>query len=198
MGSGQEPHEGWAGEKLPDGSWLAPTRGGGDPDPVAVQAVCGGGWRSEREHPLPARPANIPRDDRGLPYGPEYDAWIAAREAAGNACWEDGNAAHYQALLGHEPHTQLILDRSDGGPRHYLDGKPVHTGGILELLTDSEDWLPVRYEWDWNVEHALRAYFNLGLPAPARGVTEPPDVSVALPSTAILRWRSRDQLKGRP
>ena len=68
----------------------------------------------------------------------------------------------------------------------------------LELLTDSDDWLPVRYEWDWNVEHAPRACFNLGLPAPARGVTEPPDVSVALPSTAILRWRSRDQLKGRP
>ena len=158
--------------------------------------MCGCGWRSEREHPLPSRPANIPRDNRGVPYGPEYDAWIAAREAADNARREDWNAEHYQALLGDEPHTQLILGRSDGGPRHYLGGKPGHAGGTLELLTGSGDWLPVRYEWDWNVDHGPRAYFNLGLPAPARGVTEPPDVSVALPSTAILRWRSRDQLKG--
>ena len=74
-----------------------------------------------------------------MPYRPEYDEWIAAREAADNACWEDGNAEHYQALLGHEPHTQLVLGRSDGGPRHHLDGKPVNAGGTLELLTDSED-----------------------------------------------------------
>jgi hypothetical protein len=40
------------------------------------------------------------------------------------------------------------------------------------------------------------AHFSLGLPA--RGVTEPPDASIALPSTAILGWRSRDRLKGRP
>ena len=29
----------------------------------------------------------------GLPYGPEYDAWIAARESADDACWEDWNAS---------------------------------------------------------------------------------------------------------
>jgi hypothetical protein len=196
MGWGEEPHEGWAYEKLPDGRWLGPTRCGGDPDPVAAHAVCGCGWRSEREHPLPPRPANTPRDYCGLRYGPEYDAPIVGREAADDAC-EDCNAEHYEALLGHEPHMQLIRGCRDGGPRRYLDGKPVHPSGTLELLTDSEDWLPVRYEWDCKVEQAQQAYFNLGLPAPARGVTELPDVSVALPSTVILGWRSRDELTGR-
>ncbi len=135
MGWGQEPREGWADEKLPDGRWVGPTHSGGDPDPLAVQAVCGCEWRSQREHPVPPRPANLPYDDRGLPCGPDYDAWIAAREAADNACWEDWNAEHYQAPLGHEPHTQLILGRSDGGPRHCLDGEPVHAGSTLELPT---------------------------------------------------------------
>ena len=133
-----------------------------------------------------------------MPCGLGYDAWIAAREAADSACWEDWNAEQCQVLLGHEPHTQLILGRSDGGPRDYLGGKPVQVSNGLELLTDWGDWLPVRYEWDWNPEHGPRAYYDLGLPAPARGVTEPADGSVALPSPAILRWRSRGQLKGRP
>jgi len=57
MGWGHEPHEGWADEKLPGGRWLGPMRRGGDPDPVAYQAACSCGWRSEREHQVPARPA---------------------------------------------------------------------------------------------------------------------------------------------
>jgi hypothetical protein len=61
------------------------------------------------------------------------------------------------------------------------------------MLIGQSYWLPVRYEWDWNAEHAPRAHFNLGLPAPARALTEPPDVSIPLPSTAILRWPPRDR-----
>ncbi len=76
-----------------------------------------------------------------------------------------------------------------------------------------EEGLPIEFEKQGSLTHSVRsrrhscrdgyghaplAHFNLGLPAPARGVTEPPDASVALPSTAILGWRSRDQLKGRP
>jgi hypothetical protein len=79
----------------------------------------------QREHPVPPRP-DSPRDERGIPYGPEYDAWIAARETADTACWEDWNAEHYEPLLGYEPHTQLILARTEGGRRHFLDGRPVH------------------------------------------------------------------------
>ena len=166
MGWGQEPHEGWADEKLPDGSWLGPTRRGGDPDPVAYQAVCGCGWRSEREHSLPPRPADLPRDERGLPYGPEYEAWIAALEASENACWEDWDAEHYQSLLGYEPHTQLILGRTEGGLRHFLDGRPVHAGGMLELLLDDGRWIRVRYEWSWQPEVRPTANVALGVPDP--------------------------------
>jgi hypothetical protein len=198
MGWGQEPYEGWADKKLPDGAGSGRHAVAAILIPLRLRRCAAvGGVLSASIGSRPARPISR-ATTVACRMAPECDAWIAAREAADNACWEDWNAEHCQALLGHEPHTQLILGRSDGGPRHYLDGKPVHAGDTLELLTDSEDWLPVRYEWDWNVEHAPRAYFNLGLPAPARGVTEPPDVSVALPSTAILRWRSRDQLKGRP
>jgi hypothetical protein len=78
---------------------LGPTRRGCDPDPVAQQAVCSCGLRSEREHPVPPRPARLARDERGLPFGQEYDAWIAALESAEEACWEDWNAEHFQPLL---------------------------------------------------------------------------------------------------
>jgi hypothetical protein len=124
MGWGQEPHEGWADEKLPDGSWLGPSRRGSDPDPLGRQAACSCCWRSEREHAIPPRPTDLPRDERGLSYGPAYDEWIAALEAAGDACWEDWSAEHYEPLLGYEPHTQLILALCDGDARHYLDGRP--------------------------------------------------------------------------
>ena len=192
MGWGQEPHEGWADEKLPDGRWFGPTRRGGDPDPVAQQAVCSCGWRSEREHLMPPRPAELPRDERGLPYGPEYDAWIVAREAAEEACWEDWNAGHYQPLLGYGPRTQLILGRTEGGPRHFLDGRAVHAGATLELLLDDGRWLAVRYEWSWQPEVLSAAHVALGVPTRARELVATPTVSFELPSRAILRWRERE------
>lgn len=43
---------------------------------------------------------------------------------------------------GHE----LTLGRDGGGPRHFLDGQPVHAGAALDLLMPSGKWLPVRYE----------------------------------------------------
>jgi hypothetical protein len=195
MGWGHEPHEGWADEKLPDGSWLGPTRRGGDPDPVARQAVCGCGWRSERERAVPPRPAELPRDERGLPYGPEYDAWIASLEAAEEACWEDWNAEHYQALLGYEPHTQLILGRTEGGARHFLDGRPVHAGATLERLLDDGHWLQVRYEWSWQPDTSPTAHVALGVPAGARELVDPPAVSFELPPRAILRWPQRGRAR---
>lgn len=188
MGWGTEPHEGWADEKLPDGSWLGPTRRGGDPDPIAVKAVCSCGWRSEREHPIPPRPENLPTDERGLPYGDAYDAWITAREAADNHCFEDWHAEHYQPLLGYEPHTQLILAKSGGGLRHYLDGQPVHAGATLELLLGDGRWVRVRYEWSWHPDRPPTAHLELGLPPGGAGIAEAPVVSFALPSRAILRW----------
>lgn len=119
MGWGQEPHEGYHDEKWPDGRWSGPTHRGGDPDAVAFQAVCSCGWRSEREHRVSPRPADAPKDERGLTYGPSWDAWLAEIETAEQQCWEDWNAEHFQPLLGYEPHSQLILAHTDGGARHF-------------------------------------------------------------------------------
>ena len=188
MGWGTEPHEGWADEQLPDGRWSGGTHRGGDPDPVLCQAACGCGWRSEREHSLPPRPADLPRDERGIPYGPEYDAWTAALEAADNACWEDWNAEHYAPLLGYEPHTQLILGRSEGGARHFLDGRPIHAGARLELLLPDERWLPIRYEWSWDPDKPPTGHMALGVPAKGALPAIPPSVGFDLPPDAILRW----------
>ena len=188
MGWGNEPHEGWADERLPDGSWLGPTRRGGDPPAVAYQATCSCGWRSEREHPVPPRPDNLPRDERGIPYGAEYDTWIAALEAAGDACWEDWNAEHFAPLLGYEPHTQLILGRTDGGARHFLAGRAVHAGDTLQLQVAGGDWLPIRYEWSWDPDTPPTGHLALGVPAGAEQLQDTPVASFDLPATAILRW----------
>src|SRR4051812_947741 len=80
MGWRTAEHEGFANEKRPDDSWSGGTTRSGDPDAVSYQAVCSCGWRSERERPVPSRPADVPRDERGHSYGPSWDAWIAALE----------------------------------------------------------------------------------------------------------------------
>ncbi len=73
MGWGQEPHEGYHDEKWPEGGWSGPTHRGGDPDAVAYQAVCSCGWHSEREPAVSPRLTDVPKDQRGLAYGPPWD-----------------------------------------------------------------------------------------------------------------------------
>lgn len=187
MGWGTGEHEGYADEKRADGTWSGPTHRSSDPPAVAYRAQCTCGWHSDREYPIPPRPGDMPRDERGLAYGPAYDAWIAALEAADSACWEDWNAEHHQPMLGYEPHQHLVLGRSDGGQRHYLDGRPVHAGDGLQLLLADGHWLPVRYEWSWD-DTPPRAYAALGAPAEAARQELNPLVEFALPSRAILRW----------
>lgn len=196
MGWGQEPHEGYHDEKCPDGRWSGPTHRGGDPDAVAFQAVCSCGWRSEREHRVSPRPTDAPKDERGLTYGPSWEAWLAEIETAERQCWEDWDAEHFQPLLGYEPHSQLILAHTDGGARHFLDGRLVHAGAQLELLLDDGHWLPVSYEWSWQAEEAPTASIALGLPRAAREVTEPPVTALKLPPRAILRWPEHHQHVG--
>ena len=194
MGWGHEPHEGYADRRWPDGRWSGPTLRGRDPDAVAYQAVCSCGWRCEREHSVPPRPVDLPKDERGIPYGREWDAWIAAREAADERCWEDWNAEHYEPLLGYEPHTQLILGRTEGGRRHFLDGRPVQACATLELLLDDGRWLAIRYEWSWQPNVPPTAHIALGVPAGARTLSiDPLTASFDLPPRAILRWPARER-----
>lgn len=40
---------------------------------------------------------------------------------------------------------KLVLGEDVGGPRHFLEGKEVHCGQILEMKTP-KGWVPVRYE----------------------------------------------------
>ena len=44
----------------------------------------------------------------------------------------------------------LVAGRDSGGDRHFLDGKAVHAGQMLEILMPSGKWLPVRYESSWD------------------------------------------------
>ena len=125
-----------------------------------------GGWRSEREHRVPPAPPDVPRDERGIRHGPAWDEWIAALEAASDACREDWNAEHFEPLLGYEPHQQLVLARDDGGPalpRRASRARRV----VLELLAHDGRWLSVRYEWGWD-DSPPTAHLALGglLPRP--------------------------------
>ena len=191
MGWGTEPHEGWADQKYPDGRWNGGTTRPGDPEPVSTQAACSCGWRSEREHPLPSRPENIPRDERGVSYGPDYEAWSAELVRLEDVCWEEWRVEHFEPLLGYEPHTQLILGSSDGGQRHYLNGRPVHAGTSLELLMPDGSWLRIRYEWGFSEQHPPRAYAAIGMPQAAEKIQEPSLIEFELPRDAILRWPTR-------
>jgi hypothetical protein len=94
-------------------------------------------------------------------------------------------------MLGYEPGSQLILGRSDGGPRHFLNGHPVHAGSSLELLLDDGTWLPIRYEWTWDPAKEPTAYAALAVPAPAKKIIDPSLVQFTLPPGAILRWPER-------
>ena len=107
--------------------------------------------------PVPPRPQDMPRDERGLAHGPVYDAWIAALEAADEACHEDWDAEHFQPMLGYEPHQHLVLGRSEGGQRHFSTAWPVHAGDSLGLLCADGHWLRVRYEWSWDHDRAPTA-----------------------------------------
>ena len=191
MGWGTAEHEGFADEKRPDGSWSGGTTRSGDPDAVAYQAACSCGWRSEREHPVPPRPDGVPRNEQGLPHGPEWDTWIASLEAASDACWEDWRAEHFDPLLGYEPHTQLIEATDRGGRRHFLDGRPVHAGMMLELLLPDGGWLQGRYEWSYVAGQRPTFHVTLGGPAEAERQGELPGVSFELPARAVLRWPER-------
>lgn len=94
---------------------------------------------------------------------------------------------------------RLQLRQEPSGPRHYLDGEPVHAGQVLELalfegvaVTAAGDadpvWLRGRYEWSYQPGDLPRFFLELGNGlALGRGEC----VALAefrLPAAAVLRW----------
>lgn len=147
MGWGTDGHEGVAVEVLADGVERSgrhnddPRR---DDEPVAQRAVCSCGWRSGRLHPLPPRPSDSYVSPPELTPA-AWEEFFRAAEAVEDACCQGWRLEHFDPLLGFEPHTQLIEAADAGGRRHFLDGRPVHAGAVLELLLRDGRWLAGRY-----------------------------------------------------
>jgi len=58
-----------------------------------------------------------------------------------------------------EQGMQLELRQETGGPRYYLDGKPLHAGDVLQFRRADGDWQAARYEYTWRRhEGTLNAY----------------------------------------
>jgi len=185
MGWGTNEHEGIADGKRADGTWTDGTWRGshGDYDrPVAVQATCSCGWRSEQLHAI-----GLCSTDSAA-----REPWWARSGQAEERCYDDWRAEHYDPLLGYEPHSQLILARDSGGERHFLNGRPVHAGSALELKLQ-ETWVKVIYESSWSSGLTATASLLLGGPAEAERQGDTPLVSFALPPRAVLRWPQNGQ-----
>jgi hypothetical protein len=71
------------------------------------------------------------------------------------------------------------------GYRHYLNGRAVHAGTLLELLTDS-GWLLGRYEWSFRRERS-----------PYLVINDECSQAISIDTDAILRWPHASS-EGRP
>ncbi len=139
-------------------------------------------------HPLPTR-------TRG-PHGRRAATPpAAAADPSPGSSWRCDAGQQPEALLGYEPHTQLILANDAGGPRHFLDGRAVHAGATLELLLEDGRWLEVRYQWSWHSLVPPTAHIALGVPAGTRTLlsVDPPAATFELAARAILRWAARQR-----
>lgn len=87
---------------------------------------------------------------------------------------EDEEEQSRQAQEGRMSHT-LILEREEGGLRHYLDGRDVHAGDVLELQKADGSWVLGRYEWTFREGARPAFYLDDGEP-------------VFLSSADVLRW----------
>ena len=79
--------------------------------------------------------------------------------------------------------SRLELGEDSGGPRYFLDGRPVHAGAILELLLPGELWLPVRFEWTGCASDPPVFFLSLA--------ETNEQARVRLPRGAALRWAKR-------
>lgn len=81
---------------------------------------------------------------------------------------------------------RLELPTESSGLRYYLQGRPVHAGQGLELLTAPGTWAPGRYEWSYCRED--RPLFHLGLGSGEDDGQCGPIAEMRLPPGPVLRW----------
>ena len=80
--------------------------------------------------------------------------------------------------------STLELRDQGGRPKHYLDGRPVSGGDLIEVCF-SGGWLPMRYEWNGDVLRPPHFHFSVEL-----GGGRVWESFLELPEDALLRWRA--------
>lgn len=184
MGWGNHPHEGYAEERRSIAGWTGGTTRAGQGERIEMRAACSCGWAGADRLAIPARPAGE---------GADLDGYFQQLEDLDEQCRAEWHVEHLSPLLDEDPNNHLVLARTNGGPRHFLAGQPVHAGEPLELQLDGGTWLPVTYEWSWQPDRPPTGTIALaGPPGAARAGVEPPVARLDLPPSAVLRWPDRD------
>jgi hypothetical protein len=115
---------------------------------------------------------------------------------AAAAAWR---TLHAGVLASTDPAHQLILLQDSGGDRHYLAGRPVPFGALLELQMADGSWWPVRYRWSWRRSDAPVAVVRLGPPEREQvGGTRSLLGEMHLPTQSALRWPRRNPWRAHP
>jgi hypothetical protein len=175
MGWGDEPHEGYTARLLRDGQlravWCAETA---TTATGYVVVCCSCGWRGGRYR-------DEVLDAEGRKFWPDLDA-----EDEDRAAHDDWWHRHMAPMVEPDPDRLLVLGRDAGGMRHFLAGRPVHAGTVLELRLLDDVWVRMRYEWK-DPGNPPRAYLALGGRGEDLGYT-PGSPCFPLPEAAELRW----------
>src|SRR5262245_6176882 len=82
---------------------------------------------------------------------------------------------------------RLELREDRDGFHHYLDGRRVERGAMLELLLGDGNWL--RGEYDWKGIPVVWPALRIELAGPVRGLADRKNTTaLPIPPSALLRW----------
>jgi hypothetical protein len=84
-------------------------------------------------------------------------------------------------MSGRAKSLELRTDLA-GRPRHYLAGRPVVGGSVVQLCF-SGGWVTGRFDWNGNIDERPR--FSASIELDGGGVAEH---SLEIPERALLRW----------
>ena len=84
---------------------------------------------------------------------------------------------------------KLELRGTDGSRRHYLQGRPVVSGDIVEVLLENGQWLRGEYQWNGRESSWAGLRVSLGGPWVERGYDGRPLAAVlSVHPDACMRW----------